>query len=289
MARKTIRARRLGQQLRKIRESAGFSQGQPCEALNVDQSKRTSISQGQISKIEAGNARLDADQLARIMFVLDMPDETVEKLEDLRASAETPGWWSKYNPYLPSSLELMVELGDDATTLSTYDAVFVQGLLQTEDYARAVVESARAWIRPTAVEDLVELRMRRQERLAEKGFGRLTAVLAESTLYHQVGGPNVLRAQLEKLCEVAEEGHQAVHVLPFESGPWPGIGGFVIFGFPDDEDAEVAQVDSDLGAAIYEDKESIKSVTYTHNAALAQALSARATLDRLQTVKKELE
>lgn len=98
----------------------------------------------------------------------------------------------------------------------------------------------------------------------------------------------LLAAQLEKLCEVAEDGTAAVHVLPFTAAPWPGFSGFAIYGFPDDEDMEVVQIDGDLGAAIYEDKESIKSVEYTFSAALAQSLSARKSLDALHAARKNL-
>ncbi|RBM22440.1 hypothetical protein DI005_06350, partial [Prauserella sp. PE36] len=289
VARKTIRARRLGQQLRKLREMAKLSQDQLCERLNTEQPKNATISQGQLSKIEAGTRRLDAEQLARILRELTTDTETAQKLEELRARAEEPGWWKEYAPFLHETLELMVELGDDATTLRTYDSIFVQGLLQTEDYARAVVESARAWVRPTAVDDLVELRMRRQQRLHETGFEGLTAVLTEATLEQQVGGRAVMAAQLQKLCQVAEDGTAAVHVLEFAAAPWPGFGGFVIYGFPGEEDTEVVQVDGDLGAGIYEDKESIKSLTYTFSAALAQALSGRESLDRLHAAHKKLD
>lgn len=289
VARKTIRARRLGQQLRKLREGARLSQGQLCEVINAGQSKNATISQGQLSKIEAGNARLDAEQLSRILNAFKVGDAVAEKLEALRGLAEEPGWWQEYAPYLHETLELTVELGNDAKSLRTYDSVFVQGLLQTPDYARAVVESARAWVRPTAVDDLVELRQRRQQRLTEPGFDGLIAVLGESSLYHQVGGRAVLAAQLRRLCEVAEDGTAALHVLPFTAAPWPGFGGFVIYGFPDEEDTEVVQMDGDLGAGIYEDKDSIKSVTYTFNAALAQALSARESLDMLHAATKKLD
>lgn len=288
VARKTIRARRLGQELRKLREGAQLSQGQLCELFNAGQAKNLTISQGQLSKIEAGTARIERDQLSQLLAVLNASGEIADKLERLRALAETPGWWKEYSPYLHETLELMVELGEDATTIRTYDTAFVHGLLQTEDYARSVVESARAWIRPTAVDDLVELRMRRQKRLKAPGFERLIAVTAEAALYHQVGGAGVLAAQLEKLCEVAEDGTAAVHVLPFTAAPWPGFSGFAIYGFPDDEDMEVVQIDGDLGAAIYEDKESIKSVEYTFSAALAQSLSARKSLDALHAARKNL-
>ncbi|MEV4649068.1 helix-turn-helix transcriptional regulator [Saccharopolyspora sp. NPDC049357] len=289
VARKTVRARRLGRQLRTLREAARLSQGQLCEAINAGQDRSATISQGQLSKIESGTARLDADQLARVLTALSADEAIAQRLEELRAQAEEPGWWRQYAPYLHETLELMVELGDDATNLRTYDSIFVQGLLQTPDYARAVVESGRAWVRPTAVDDLVELRMRRQQRLTEPGFEGLIAVLAEATLHHQVGGPTVMAAQLQKLCDVAENGTAAVHVLPFTAAPWPGFGGFVIYGFPDELDTEVVQVDGDLGAGIHEDKESIKAVTYTHSAALAQALSARESLDVIAAAKKKLD
>lgn len=289
MARKTIRARRLGQQLRKLREAQRMSQGQLCELINSGQDKSSTLSQGQLSKIEAGAARLDAEQLGRILAELNADEATAERLESLRSLAEQPGWWQEYAPYLHETLELTVELGNDAKTLRTYDSVFVQGLLQTPDYARAVVESARAWVRPTAVDDLVELRLRRQHRLTDPDFDGLIAVLSEATLHHQVGGPAVLSDQLRKLCEVAEDGTAALHVLPFTAAPWPGFGGCVIYGFPDEEDSEIVQLDGDLGAGVYEDKDSIKSVTYTFNAALAQALSARESLEKLHAAKKKVD
>ncbi|NKQ59042.1 helix-turn-helix domain-containing protein [Amycolatopsis sp. K13G38] len=110
VARKTIRARRLGQQLRKLREAARLSQGQLCEAINDGQPKNATISQGQLSKIEAGTARLDAEQLRRMLTALAVDEAAGEKLEALRALAEEPGWWKEYSPFLHETLELMVEL-----------------------------------------------------------------------------------------------------------------------------------------------------------------------------------
>ncbi|SDP96421.1 Helix-turn-helix domain-containing protein [Actinopolyspora xinjiangensis] len=289
MARKTIRARRLGKQIRKLRERAGFNQDQLCEAINAGQERRASVSQGQLSKIEVGAARLDATQLERILTAVGANEDTAARLETLRARAEEPGWWSEYSPYIHETLELTIELGEDARAIRTYDTSVVQGLLQTEDYARTIIESSRAWVRPTDVDMLVELRMRRQKRLADDDFGGLTAVITEASLRHQVGSRAVMRAQLEKLCQITEEGTAAVHVLPYEEGPWPGLGGFLIYSFPDEEDAEVVQVDGDLGAGIYEDREPISALTYTFNAALAKALPARESLNLYRTVMKELD
>lgn len=288
MARKTIRARRLGKQLRKLREQAGLNQDQLCETINAGQERRSCLSQGQLSKIEAGAARLDAAQLDRIAAAVRAGEQAAARLETLRARAEETGWWSEYSPYIHETLELATELGEDAQAIRTYDTSVVQGLLQTEDYARTIIESSRAWVRPTDVEILVELRMRRQERLADVDFGGLTAVITEAALRHQVGSRAVMRAQLERLCEITEEGRAAVHVLPYEEGPWPGLGGFAIYSFPDQNDADVVQIDGDLGAGIYEDREPVSALTYTFNAALAKALPARESLDQYRTVIKEL-
>lgn len=98
-----------------------------------------------------------------------------------------------------------------------------------------------------------------------------------------------MRAQLEKLSQVTEEGSVAIHVLPYDAGPWPGVGGFVIYRFPEEEDSEVVLVDGDVGAGVYEDREPISALTYTFNAALAKALPARESLDTYRKVINELD
>lgn len=285
VARKTLRARRLGKQLRKLRKGAGLNQEQLCAAIDPTQQ----LTQGQLSKIEAGSARVADEQLDRIIAAVQADDSTATHLHQLRARAEEPGWWSPYSPYIHETLEMAVELGEDAQTIRTYDAGVVQGLLQTEEYARTIIESSRAWVRPTDVEMLVELRMRRQDRLTEPEFGGLTAVLTEAALYHQVGTPTVMRTQLNRLIKITEEGIAAVHVLPYDQGPWPGLGGFAIFSFPDEHDSEVVQVDGDLGAGIYEDREPVAALTYTFNAALAKAKPARESLDLVNNAIKDLD
>jgi transcriptional regulator with XRE-family HTH domain len=279
----------LGKQIRKLRERAKLSQDDLCAAVNKGQTGRNTVSQGQLSKVESGSARLDADQLGRVLSTVGAEDGVVARLEALRARAEEPGWWQEYSPYIHETMEMVVELGEDATIMRTYDTIVIQGLLQTEDYARAIIESSRAWVRPTDVDMLVELRMRRQERLAQPSFAGLTAVLTEASLRHQVGSRAVMRAQLEKLIQVTEEGTAAVHVLPYDAGPWPGIGGFMIYGFPEEADSEVVLVDGDLGAGVYEDREPVSALTYTYSAALAKALPARESLGMYRKVINELD
>lgn len=290
MARKTIRARRLGQQIRKLRAAARLSQDDLVELVNSSDRDGATLSQGQLSRIEVGSARLTERQLERIVDVLNANASTALKLESLRARAEEAVWWNEYSDSIPEALEMLIEVGEDAVTMQTYDSTLVQGLVQTEEYGRIIIESGRAFVRPTEVDLLVELRMRRQERLTQEGFNGLTAVLGESALHHIVGNRAVMRRQLEKLCEVMEEGIAAVHVLPYEAGPWPAVGGFVIFSFADENEPDVGHVDGEIepGGIIYEDRSAVKALTYTHNAALAQALSLRESRDLIHAVMKEL-
>jgi transcriptional regulator with XRE-family HTH domain len=289
VARKTIRARRLGKQVRKLRERAKLSQEDLCSAVNKGQLGRATVSQGQLSKVEGGSARLDAGQLGRILKVVQADEAVATRMEALRARVEEPGWWHEYSPYIHETMEMVVELGEDATSMRTYNSTIVHGLVQTEDYARVLIESVRAWVRPTEVDMLVELRMRRQNRLNQADFDGLTSVITEASLRHRVGSRAIMRAQLEKLIQVTEDGTAAVHVLPFAAGPWPGIGNFEIYRFPEEDDSEVVLVDGDLGAGIYEDREPISALTYTFNAALAKALTARESLNLYRKVINELD
>lgn len=288
MARKTIRSRRLGQQIRALREQAHMNQEHLVELVGSGMEPKVVISQSQLSKVEVGAARLDTVQLDRIIEVLDADDVVAARLHALLARAEEPGWWDEYSPYIQQTLEMMIELGEDASVMRTYDTVFVQGLVQTEDYARTVIESGKAFVRPIDVETLVELRMRRQARLSEPSFDQLTAVMTEATLRHQVGSRATMRAQLEKLCQVTEDGLAALHMLPNSAGPWPGLMSFVIFGFATAEDADVAYIDGEIGSSIHEEREAVTRLTYTFNAALARALSARESLNLYHSVMKEL-
>ncbi len=115
--------------------------------------------------------------------------------------------------------------------MRSYDNVYVQGLLQTHGYAEAVIGNARTLVPPLHIDRLVELRMRRQQRLREDGFQGLVAVLTEGVIRTLVGGPDVMRDQLQHLIEVTQRYPVALHIPPFSAGALPGSDNVVIFGF----------------------------------------------------------
>jgi transcriptional regulator with XRE-family HTH domain len=286
--RKTIRSRRLGKQIRRFRDDAQLSQEKLVELMNADQPNQRRISAAHLSRVESGGARINSEHLDRIIKVLDVDAEQARKLDELRRRADERGWWQEYSDIVVEAIEMLVEIGEDATTARSYDIAFVQGLLQTRAYAEAVIGNGRAFVPPINVDRIADLRMRRQQRLGEDGFQGLTAVMIEGVLRTMVGGRDVMREQLRHLIEVTQEYPVTIHVLPFSAGALPGSDNFVIFEFPHDLDGDVVYVDSSTAQRIHEERDIVRQCTYTFHAALAQALPARESQDLIRAVMEEL-
>jgi transcriptional regulator with XRE-family HTH domain len=286
--RKTIRSRRLGKQIRRLRDDAQLNQEKLVERMNADQPRQRRLSAAHLSRVETGIARISSEHLDRIITVLDVDVEQAQKLDELRRRADEPGWWQEYSDIVPETVEMLVEIGEDAAIAHSYDNVYVQGLLQTRTYAEILIGNARAFVSPINVDRMADLRMRRQQRLGENGFQGLVAVLTEGVIRTIVGGQEVMREQLRHLIEVTQQYPVTIHILPFSAGALPGSDNFVIFEFPHDFDGDVVYVESDTAQRIYEDRHPVRQCTYTFDAALAQALPARESQDLVRAVMEEL-
>jgi transcriptional regulator with XRE-family HTH domain len=286
--RKTVRSRRLGKQIRRLRDDAQLNQEKLIELMNADQPRQRCLSASHLSRVESGIARLTPEHLERIATVLNVGAKQAKKLDELRRRADETGWWQEYSDIVTEAVEMLVEIGEDSTSVRSYDNVFVQGLLQTRAYAEAVIGSGRAFVAPINVDRMAELRMRRQQRLGEPDFQGLVAVMTESVIRTLVGGRDVMREQLRHLIEVTQEHPVTIHILPFSAGALPGSDNFVIFEFPHELDGEVVYVDSDTAQRIYEDRHPVRQCTYTFHAALAQALPARESQDLIREIMEEL-
>ncbi|SDP82135.1 Helix-turn-helix domain-containing protein [Actinopolyspora xinjiangensis] len=286
--RKTVRSRRLGKQLRRLREEARLSQDDLVGRVNDDQPKQRRLSTTHLSRLETGLARITPEQLDRVAEALQVDAEHRKTLEELRRRADERGWWQEYADIVSQDVEMLVEIGEDATTARSYDNAFIQGLLQTRSYAEAVIGSARAFVSPINIDRMADMRLRRQERLSDPDFEGLTAVMSEGALRTVVGGPDVMREQLQYLTEVVQRLPVTIHVLPFSAGALPGSDNFVLFGFPHELDGDVVYVDSETAQRIYEDRQAVRQCTYMFDAGLAQALPARESQDLIRAVLKEL-
>ena len=182
----------LGAQLRRLREASQITTDEAGQAIRATHSK--------ISRLERGRSGAKQRDVADLLSLYGVTDETErEGLLTLARQANTPGWWQQYNDILPKWFELYVGLEKAASIIRTYEVQFVHGLLQTRDYARAVILIANAHARVEEIDRRVSLRMKRQQLLTQPDAPELWAVLDEASLRRPLGGRTVMRAQLEHL------------------------------------------------------------------------------------------
>lgn len=207
-----VTRRRLGGELRQLRERSGLKLD--------DVARRLECSPSKISRLENGKGiprTRDVRDMLEAYGVADGVER--ERLLEWSRTGQARMWWSEYADVLTADFATYVELEWDATRIHAYESDLVHGLLQTRAYARAVLTNGWGQTRsPVDVERLVELRMRRQEALTPDHGLTLRCVLDESTLYRAVGSPEILCGQLEHLVGMAEAEHVDVRVLPFSAG-----------------------------------------------------------------------
>lgn len=236
----------LGTHLRRLREASHVTPEQAAEAIRGTRSK--------ISRLERGRTtarQRDVADLLSLYGVAD-PGEREQVLELVR-QASTPGWWQQYSDVLPRWFEAYVGLERAASIIRNYEVQFVQGLLQTEDYARAVIVISNAHAPVEDIDRRVSLRMKRQELLTQSGAPQFWAVLDEAALRRSPGGPMVMRAQLEHLLQITELPNVTLQIVPFDAGPHAGAGGpFSVLRFPEPDLPDVVFLEQ-LNSAVYLD------------------------------------
>src|SRR5271166_4594384 len=215
----------LGTQLRRLRESRGISAQDAAKAIRGSEPK--------ISRIELGrNAvrEVDIADLLNLYGIADMAER--EQLLTLASQANQQGWWHRYQDVLPAWFQSYIGLEESAESIRSFDAQFVPGLLQTEDYSTAVIQLGAYSAEDT--DRLVYLRKERQRRFASGGL-RLWAVIDEMALRRPVGTPALRRAQLEHLLEIADRPGLTIQVTPFLTGAsYAAPGSFSILRFGTD-------------------------------------------------------
>ncbi len=243
----TVRRMLVGAQLRRLRTEQGISREQAGEAIRASAWKLHRLENGQVSFKD----RDVVDLLARY-GVTDHAE--VEALLAMARDASTPGWWYQYGDLLPQWFRVFVDLESAATLIRTYQGQLVPGLLQTEDYLRAVIAGARLSDPPEDAERRIALRMSRQTLLTRPDAPQLWAVVDEAALRRPVGGGQVLRAQLERLIEATELPNVRLQVLPFGAGAHPAmVSAFSILRFADQELPDVVYLEQ-LTSALYLNK-----------------------------------
>jgi len=221
-----------------------------------DVSERTSINQATIYRLEtARGQRPQKRTLATLLDLYGVVDPQREELLALGRDGGQQGWLQPYHAELPEQYTTYICFEAEARSVSNYESLFVPGLLQTEDYARAVITGVLPMASEHEVTQNVQARIDRQRLLAEPNPLKLWAIVDEAALHRQVGGPKVMRAQLLHLLKMAGEPHVTLQVIPFGAGAHPGMpGSFILLDFPDPVYSDVVYLDS-LAGDLFLEKE----------------------------------
>ncbi|GAA1604198.1 helix-turn-helix transcriptional regulator [Streptomyces globosus] len=271
----TVRRRRLGMELRKLREDKGMTAEQVAERLLVSQSK--------ISRLENGRRSISQRDVRDLCDVYEVEDRRlVESLMQMAKDSRQQGWWHAFGD-IPYSVYIGLET--DAASLRTYEPQMVPGLLQTPEYAHALIRGAVPETSPADVEKRVQVRMHQQKRLSETdnnnpevGPLRLWAVIDEAALRRRVGDAQLMARQLEFLIEQSEQPHITVQVMPFGMGAHPGMTGqYAILEFPDATDSTVVYIEGVTSDLYLEKANDVQMYSVMYEHLRAQALNVEQT------------
>ncbi|MEW2352193.1 helix-turn-helix transcriptional regulator [Spirillospora sp. NPDC029432] len=271
----TTRGRRLAFELRRMRERADLTPTQAARQLGWSLSKLT--------RIEKAQTQPKTADLERALALYGVDDATHAGLVRLAKDSWRRGWWTSYADVFSGSI---VALEDEATVIRAWEPQLVPGLLQTEAYAREVLSLRQE--DATAVHRRVVARLNRGMLLRRPDAPTLNAVLDESALRRGVGGPDVMRKQLQALIEAAERPNVSIQVMPHDSGAHLGLmGPLELFSFADDAELDVAYTETLMGDIYLESTEEVVRIRVALDAICSRAMPPEESLDLIHKLAQE--
>ncbi|MBB5808732.1 transcriptional regulator with XRE-family HTH domain [Saccharothrix ecbatanensis] len=262
----TIRLRRLAGQLRRLRDGTGLRR--------EDVEERTGINATTLYRIETARTRPQYRTLAALLKLYVVPSDEQERLKSLYKQSANQGWIQPWHEDLREEYTAYISFEAGAYGVRNYSGQFVPGLLQTEDYARAVIRGVLHEATDEQVEDRVRTRIERQALLSNEKPLKLWVIIDEAALRRKVGGRHVMRTQLKHLVEAAKVPHVTIQVIPFSSGAHPGMPGeFIVMDFEDPLDTDLIHVDGQAGEIFLESDVDIKHfrAEFDHLVAVAKS------------------
>jgi transcriptional regulator with XRE-family HTH domain len=264
-------------------EAAGLNSQQAAEELGCSQSK--------ISRVENGKSPVSTRDVRDLLGLYGVSDEEQgERLLGLARESRQRGWWAEFGAWLPSGFDTYAGMEAATASVRAYQAQLVHGLLQTENYATAVLRALRVEDTRETVEKLVEFRMARQAQLtrAENPL-RLWVMFEEEVLKRPVGGLAIMQVQLQHILEAAEEPTITIQVLPTARGAHAGLdGSFSIFEFPDPGDPDVAYAGGPVGTVFVEKIEDVKRFAMRFDHLRAAALDIGESAELIARVAQDM-
>jgi transcriptional regulator with XRE-family HTH domain len=272
----------LGAQLRRLREAKGISREDAGYLIRASESK--------ISRMELGRVGFKERDIADLLslYGITHQDERAALLE-LARQAKSPGWWQRYGDILPSWFQTYLGLEEAASLIRTYEVQFVPGLLQTQDYARAVITHGNPVAPAEEIERRVSLRLQRQQLLSRSNGPQFWAVVDEAALRRPMGSPEVMAAQIESLIKSSELPNVTLQVLPFHVGAHSAeAGAFTILRFPEPDLPDVVYTEQLTGALYLDKREEVDAYMATVDRLSVESVPPRTTIEILNNFLQEM-
>ena len=270
----TILRRRMGAKLRKLRELKKLTGEELADLMEWDRTK--------VYRIEGGKQKIRPKEVRELLGYLDVTDsDTVNEYVEMAKQTNVKGWWAAYGP-LPKYYGTYVGLETEATEIRSWEPYVVNGLLQTESYARAIISKSSMGMPDNEVERQVQIRLERQKRT--RGIPVLS-ILDESILHRVIGDRQILRDQLAHLIDLASQPGYSVRILPFnEGGHLGGRGAITVMTL---EEGPVTYVDTPAGQ-IYPEGEQAKACSLALDHLHEKALSLETSVGLIESAKAKL-
>ncbi|MEU7754744.1 DUF5753 domain-containing protein [Micromonospora sp. NPDC049171] len=259
----TIRARRLRRELRRLRDRTGHTAEEVAKILGWHRTK--------VIRFELGHSRVMPKDMPPLLDLYDVSEEERESLTGLLRQSRQKGWWSAYGDVLPDDY---VGFEAEATSISAFESLYVPGLLQTEEYVRAIVKAGRSTADQDEIDRRVAARLGRKVLLSRDLPPRLWIVLDEAAVRRIVGGPAAMRAQLARLIEACELPTVEIQILPFATGAHAGMGGpFTLLDYAEPTlDPTVVYLDNDSSTLLLEEERHVARYRLMFDHLMAKAL-----------------
>jgi transcriptional regulator with XRE-family HTH domain len=277
----TVRRKRLGIELRRLREQSGLT----CEEVG----KRLDCSGTRVSRVETGVISVKPGDVRELLEVYGIKGEEADALVQLARDARKKGWWHTYGDVLPKWFEAYLGFEAEAARISAFKPLVIPGLLQNEGYARAVLHAAPDASAADEVDRQVALRMERQAILTRTRPVDFWVILSETALRVQVGSPDVMRGQLQYLIEMAERPNITLQVLPFSTAAHVNpVSPFTILELPATLDPTVVHLEHLTGSLFLERAEEIRRYTVVFDHLRAEAHGMNRSIALISQVAEEL-
>lgn len=276
----TLRLRRLAAELRSLRTAACLTR--------EDVTERTGINAATLYRIESGRARPQVRTLMALLGLYGVAEPQRSELLALSRQSSEQSWLESFPADLPDAYATYIAFEAEARALLNYESLFIPGLLQTEDYARAALQRGLAAATSDEIRRLVSARMSRQAVLVRQSPLRLWTIVDEAALRRPVGGREVMNAQLEQLAGRAGLPHVTLQVIPYDAGGHPGMAGaFAILRFGEPPSGDVVYIESQAGNLFLESDADISRFTAIFETLRAQAMSPEDSVSFIRRIERE--